>query len=224
MTTAPSTDTHDAVPDCYSLARVLRHARGSDQARTAAKVFIGKQLTNAETGIRAVVSNGSLDKMLHESSWKKSVSRQAHSQAIANVDTLFALATRRLSRADRKGAISIKAVHHFDAPMPFDGQVLQVKMLVKELADKNAPHHPLYTLSTVEIQQPSRLEEKVDGLKRPLQTESIPTEGGSGSTVLDGYEKRFAAMVAEVKRGMQLELRPIARRGESLNSRDSAPG
>jgi len=202
-TATAATDTLPASRDYYSLARMLHYARGSDQAQAAAKRFTGKPLTNAETGIRAVVSNGSLDKMLHESSWKKSTSRQAHSHAIANTDTLFAFATHRLSRPDRKGSLSIKTIHHFDAPMPFEGRVLMVKLLVKEMANK-ALNNPLYTLSAVEIQQPSRLEGKVDGLSKETAPDGECTsEGGSGSTVLDGYADKLSAMVAQVKRGIE---------------------
>jgi|GEM_PF-138601 len=188
--------------DYQSLARSLRLARGSDQAKAAAQSFIGKPLTNLETGIQAVVSNSSLDKMLHESSWKKSVSRQAHSHAIANADTLFAVAIHRLSRPDRKGSLSIKAIHHFDAPMPFEGQLLMVSLLVKEMVNSRL-NNPLYTLYAVEIQQPSRLEGKVDGLRKETAPDGESTSrGGSGSTVLDGYTAKLAAIVAKVKRGM----------------------
>jgi len=201
MHTATADTGTNAARSYYLLTRVPRHARGSDQAKAAAKAFIGKPLTNAETGIQAVVSNGSLNKMLHESSWKNSTSRQTHSHAIANADTLFAFAIHRLSRPDRKGSLSIKTIHHFDAPMPFEGRVLMVKMLVKEMADK-ALNNPLYTLAVVEIQQPSRLENKVDGLSKETAPDGEYTPRGSGSTVLDGYEGRLDAMVAEVKRGM----------------------
>jgi len=202
MSTAADKNESDGKRHYGLLARVLRYARGSDQAKAAAKAFIGKPLTNAETGIRAVISNGSLDKMLHESSWKKSTSRQAHSHAIANADTLFAFAIHRLSRPDRKGSLSIKTIHHFDAPMPFEGRVLMVKLLVKEMADK-VLNNPLYTLAAVEIQQPSRLEKKVDGLSKETAPDGECTPRGSGSTVLDGYAAKLTAMVAEVKRGME---------------------
>jgi len=58
-----------------TLARHLRRARGSNQAKAAAKAFIGKLLTNRETGLTATVSGESLKKMLSKSAVIKSASQ-----------------------------------------------------------------------------------------------------------------------------------------------------
>jgi len=202
MTTAPAaTDALPARRDYYSLSRMLRYARGSDQAKAAAQAFIGKPLTNAETGIQAIVSKTSFGKILSKSAVDGSVSQQAHHQAAANLDILFELATCRLTRRDRKNTPDIKALHHFDAPMPFDGRVLRVGMLVKELTNPNQ-QTTLYTLYAVEIRKPP--------LPKIGDMVSMLPKGSSGSTSLGGYAARFAAMVAEVKRGMDDTLMTIA--------------
>jgi len=74
--------------------------------------------------------------------------------------------------------------------MPFDGEVLRVKMLVKEMEDKKLPN-PLYTISTVAIKKPSSLRGE------------FSLEGADGPTPPEGYVRRFTAMIAEVKCGMQ---------------------
>jgi len=177
------------------LASHLRYARGSDQAKAAAKHFIRQPLTNSETGIIAEVSGGCLGKMLSKIAVDSSISQQAHHQAIANVDKLFALATRRRKRkaTQERDIGRIAWLHHFDVPMPFDGEVLRVKMLVKEMTDKRLPN-PLYTLSAVAIKKP------------PSLRREFSLEEADGPTPPGGYVQKFTAMIAEVKCGMQVGL------------------
>jgi len=176
-----------------TLARLIRWARGSSQAQAKAKVFLRRPIRNAETGMVAVVSGESFKKMLSKSAVIQSTSQQAHHQAAANLDLLFALAVHRLKRPDKRGSPDIKALHHFDAPMPFDGEVLRVKMLVKELTNP-AQGNTLYTLAVVEIG-----EAPGGGLAESGEY----TAGGIGSTGRPGgFAERFAQMVEEVKRGL----------------------
>jgi len=178
-----------------TLARHLRRARGSDQAKAAAKVFIGKPLTNRETGFSAKVSGESFKKMLSKSAVEKSLSQQAHHQAVANVDKLFALATRRRKRkaTQERDIGRIGWLHHFDVPMPFEGEVLRVKILAKEMLDKHLAN-PLYTLSAVKIERPS-----------VHKCGEFSLNDTDSPHAPDGFEARFTAMIAEVKCGMQGE-------------------
>jgi len=188
-------------PTLRTLVGNLRRARGSNQATTAAQEFIGTSLTNAETGIEAVISKSSWGKILNESSVRKSDSQQAHHQAAANVDTLFSLATQKSTKPDNDGNINIKGIHHFAAPMPFDGQVLEVTMLVKELTNSQRGNI-LYTLHAIEIGKAAEAGKKVDRSSKDAAPDGEYTPRGSGSTVLDGFDEKFASMVAEVKEGM----------------------
>ncbi|HRR42186.1 MAG TPA: hypothetical protein P5244_13205, partial [Syntrophales bacterium] len=129
----------------------LRYARGSDQAKAAAKEFIGKPLTNAETGITATVSGKALSKMLSRSSIDMSVSPQAHMQAVANIDKLFPPSKHRETRSDRKEGGTISAIHHFDVPMPFDKNVLKVKIMAKEFVDQKSGTR-IYLVNAVKIE------------------------------------------------------------------------
>jgi len=78
--------------------------------------------------------------------------------------------------------------------MPFDGKVLRVGMLVKELTNPTQ-HTSLYTLYAVEIEKPP--------LPKIGDMVSVLPEGSSGSTSLGGFERKLSAMIAEVKRGMR---------------------
>jgi len=139
-------------------AEQLRYARGSNQAREQARAFIGKVLINRQTGVNAVVSGQSLKKMLSKSAVIKSTGQQAHHQAVANADRLFARASLRLTRQPNRPSDigKIKHLHHFDSAMLFDGRVLRVKLLVKEWLDKRRSN-TLYTLASVEVEKPSAI-------------------------------------------------------------------
>jgi len=170
-----------------ALRGTMRDATGSDLARRAAAEFLRQPITNVETGLSAVVSKGSLDKMLSQSAVGNSVSPQAHAMAVANLDRLFMLATRRLERADNANNPNIRAIHHFDVPMPFDGEVLRVKMLVKEMAQADQAS-PLYTVAAVEIEKPASSRGDADSPRSQTRLPAPPA----------GFEARFAQMVAAV--------------------------
>jgi hypothetical protein len=54
--------------------------------------------------------------------------------AVANLDTLFRLAVETRVRESVKDPTHVAAMHHFDVPMPFEGDVPRVKILVKEFS------------------------------------------------------------------------------------------
>jgi len=130
---------------------LARGASTFDDARTAAKDFQGKTLHNAATGMDAVVSRNSLDKMLSAKAVGKSVSIAAHVNAVANADKLFERAVLVDSHPDGKELGTIKAVHRFYAPMRFGGKVLQVKMTVKEFAQQSNGNR-LYTVEAMDLE------------------------------------------------------------------------
>jgi hypothetical protein len=135
------------------------------------------------------VSRSALAKMLSQSAVKNSISPAAHMTAVANLDKLFPLAVQRLERAPEKegDAGRIAGMHHFDAPMPFEGEVLRAKMLVKRLTDPQQGNR-LYTVSAVEIGKPAS-----------LRGASPLSEQGSGPTPPAGFEERFARLAEAVK-------------------------
>jgi hypothetical protein len=181
------------------LEKSMRRVRGSNQARAVRGGIVGKSLTNIETGIVATVSGESFDKMMSKSNVERSISSQAHMQALGNIDTLFRLATLEKTRPGKKehDAEHINAIRHFVVPMPFDGNVLQVRILAKEFK-QTAQGNRLYLVEAVEIEgeaTPASLREgtAVEG--------GGVSEGNRTPPRPAGVSDRFAQMVAAVKRG-----------------------
>lgn len=170
-----------------SLGRRMRDVRGSDQAKAAAREFLNKPLTNAETGIVATVSRESLGKMLSKSSVDASVSPQAHMMAIGNLDELFRVSILRGTRSDRDDDPKLSALHHFEVPMPFAGDVLRVKILAKEFGQKDYGTR-LYVVQAVEITKPASIGGSLP--QQSLTQVYVPPAG---------FEARFARMVDAVK-------------------------
>ena len=158
----------------------MRRATTFAEARLAAKAFQGQPLTNAQTGLQAVVSRKNLDKMLSGKAVSKSESPSIQARAVANADRLFAAATYGWSKADRSGDPNIVAIHRFFAPMDVDGRSKLVKLTVKEMALEGLSN-PLYTLEAVDLSESSSGQRwleaaaREDGLaldaKNPLQRE-----------------------------------------------------
>lgn len=132
----------------------LRPASTFTEAREAAQEFQGKVLTNEATGLRANVSRNTLDKMLSRKAVEKSVSAQAQSRAVANLDRLYQGAIFGWSKEDRDGNTNVRAVHRFFVPMAMDGRMLMAKLTVKETVDANHAN-PLYTVEAVDFNEKS---------------------------------------------------------------------
>lgn len=169
----------------------LRDVRGStDAALTARREFINKPLVNRETGMEATVSNSSLGKLLSKSARDDSISPQAHAAAVANIDKLFAAAIPRESRPDRDGSTDIAQIHHFEVPMPFDGQMLRAKIMVKEMAQRDQGRR-VYLVNAVEIKKPAS----------SFRVDSTSADEGSRRSPVPpaGFSDNFNALADRVK-------------------------
>ncbi len=144
----------------------LRRASTFSEARLAAGAFQGKEITNADTGFKAVVSRNSLDKMLSGKAALKSADSRAHAMAVANADKLFEAAILGWSKPDTQGdGLNIVAVHRFFAPLEVDGKALMVKLTVKETARRDQPN-PLYTVESVDLNEEAPAAQWVDSTVR----------------------------------------------------------
>ncbi|MBB6562259.1 DNA repair protein RadC, partial [Acidovorax soli] len=130
----------------------VRKASTFSEAREAARQFQGKQLTNESTGLKAVVSRNSLDKMLSGKAVAKSETPATHAMAVANADSLFSQAILGWSKQDRSGDVNIRAVHRFFAHMQVSGRSKLVKLTVKETGQEGRAN-PLYTVEAVELNE-----------------------------------------------------------------------
>ncbi|WEL95673.1 LPD38 domain-containing protein [Delftia tsuruhatensis] len=156
----------------------MRRATTFAEARLAAKAFQGKPLTNGQTGLQAVVSRNSLDKMLSSKAVGKSSGAPAHSTAVASVDRLFEGAILGWSKEDRDSNSNLAAVHRFFAPMVFEGRQMLAKITVKETVDPNHSN-PVYTVEAVDFNEKSPAAQWVDASARAdgLDLTSIRSAG-----------------------------------------------
>ncbi len=123
-----------------------------------------------------------------------SVSPQAHMQAVANVDALFRIGMLRSDRAGRSDQAPVLRMLHFDSAMPFDGDVLRVKILAKQHMRPDQGTR-LYTVQTVEIEKPASVRgEPTSPTATPV---SVPPAG---------FRDKFARLVAAVKRAMDTDI------------------
>jgi len=156
-----TTQTRQAIPDRVARAlskaqsAPMRQATNFTQAREAAREFQGKPLTNEATGMVAVVSRKSLDKMLSASAVSKSETPAIHSTAVANVDSLFERAVHGWSKPDRAENPDIKAIHRFFAPMEINGRTKMAKLTVKEMV-RQERSTPIYTIEAVDFEDGGR--------------------------------------------------------------------
>lgn len=169
--------------------RNLRPVLGSDQAKAVVSEIVDRPLLNADSGITATVSRSTYRKMMSESSVRNSVSPQAHLQALGNLDQLFPHALLRESRPSNKQPQTVAAIHNFDVPMPFDGQVLNVRILAKEHSAKSSGTR-IYDIKAVEIVKPATSE----GI---TASPVLPTSPTSVSPA--GFSDRFAKLTESVK-------------------------
>ena len=165
------------------LGDTIRYARGSNQARQYAREFVNKPLHNLDAKVEATVSGGSLDEMLQPEIVNRSISPQAHMQAVANLDHLFEIALEHTVRDDRKGGEKIKAMRHFDAAMPFNGEVLRVKIMAKEFTQTDQGTR-LYTVRALKIEKPASSDWEEPSAHKP----------NSVSHPLAGFDENFARL------------------------------
>jgi hypothetical protein len=166
-------------------AQPQRDASTFSAAREAAKAFQGKPLVSRD-GVTATVSRSNLDKMLSASAVHKSESAAEHALAVANLDTLFAMAETGWTKTDREGDQNIKAIHRLFAPMRVNGKARLVKLTVKEYSQA-AHGNRVYSVDAVEVKEGSPVPEMVDA------------DRADGSRLLTGPTGLAESMVERIK-------------------------
>ncbi|MDR1310883.1 MAG: hypothetical protein LBK01_03265, partial [Burkholderiaceae bacterium] len=166
--------------EIVSRATPDRQARTLNEAEEQAKAFVGKPLRNEDTGIVATVSRNNIGKMKSRKALDKSSSPENHALAIANADKLFKHALFDHSHPDRDGERTIREIRRYVAPMiGHNGNVLVVKMTVKETANEKTPN-PLYSIETIDVEKPARdASNEAVGLGTGISNEvaATPTSG-----------------------------------------------
>jgi hypothetical protein len=199
--------------DARSNAVMPREATTFEEAREAARGFVGRAMRNAATGETATVSNATLAKMLSGSSASKSTSSQDHAQAVANADVLFERSLLDSSSPDVRGEPTIAAIQRFVAPMvTADGSVVAVKLTVKKTVSPLQPN-PLYTIETIDVQKPA-LGAPLSGIERePGQNRNSPQAGFSESVqqLLQDAQAAQDGPMSRAQPGMGSAIRDVNR-------------
>jgi Inorganic Pyrophosphatase/ADP-Ribosyltransferase in polyvalent proteins/Large polyvalent protein associated domain 39/Large polyvalent protein-associated domain 3 len=162
-------------------------------ARKAAADFIGKPIENENGLVPATVSGKTLGKMLSKSAVEKSTSLADHVRAVANVDALYRIGVLDESGPDARGEPTIAAIHRVVAPMVgANGEVLAVKMTVKETTGANSPN-PLYTVETLDVTKPALLAPQGGIEPIPGQNRNIGQAGFSADVtrMLEEFKRRL---------------------------------
>ena len=179
-----------------------RAATSLDEARAKAQAFIGKPLENRATKLKATVSKGTLRKMTSAKAVTKSTSGAYHALAVANVDKLFENAVLDSSRPDTRGEKTIVAIHRFVAPMvAADGEVLAVKLTVKETQGPNEPN-PLYTVETLKIEKPALRASPAGEIERGIGVDDVATTATGGFS--ENVRRRLDSVKVQVDQGTML--------------------
>ncbi|OOR90557.1 LPD7 domain-containing protein [Moraxella bovis] len=135
----------------FAGVKMERKALNFNEAKENAKNFTGQELTNFHSGIKAVISNNSLSKMLSGKAYEKSVDLKTHLIAVSNADKLFENSIFGWQH-EHKGAdknSDIGAVHRAIAPLKIDNEVYLAKLTIKEFAyDGNR----VYSIEAVELE------------------------------------------------------------------------
>jgi hypothetical protein len=168
-------------------ATMPREAFTFGEARAKAREFLGKPLTNDASGMTATVSSTNVGKMLSDSAVRKSVSPEAQSYAVANLDKLFKHAEPLETHPDRDGSPRLKAIHRFYAPMQFKGDMLVAKLTVKEFAEPREGNK-IYSVEAMELEKPAG-----------NWAASISGQGQRMSAPQAGFMEKVRALAAQVK-------------------------
>lgn len=144
-----------------SLVKAERKVSNFQQAREQAKAFQGKQLVNDSSGLTAVASRNSLDKMLSGKAVGKSSSPALHSLAVANADKLYESAVYGWSKPDRSDDPNITAIHRLFSVLDTDDGRYMAKLTVKETG-RTDQNNKFYTIEAVELNEKSPAAQWVD--------------------------------------------------------------
>ncbi|WP_407069482.1 LPD7 domain-containing protein [Moraxella oculi] len=132
-------------------ANVDRYAKNSDEVVEKAQDFVGKELTNIHSGIKGVISNSNIKKMISGSASDKSVNAEIHRVASANADKLFENSVFAWQYQDRNNDSNFIAIHRAIAPLKFNDEIYFAKLTVKELARERG--NKIYSIEAVEVEQ-----------------------------------------------------------------------
>lgn len=156
--------------------RILTELRNSMMERTGAKKtshmkpIPGKGIIAPGTNFEVFVTRRTIDKATSGKASSKSISKQAHYLAAANIDLLWGKSFPNNIEPDKNGAQEIKGVHKRTAYMRDGKNTYRVKLIAKQYNSIENTNH-LYSVEIEEI----LLEEQSGVKSHARQSEPHPT-------------------------------------------------
>jgi len=116
------------------MATMERKCKTYARAREILSSLVGHPLTS-RSGLQAVISRNSIDKILSSKSVNDSYESKAHLLAAGNLDKLYTNAIEPWSfqMNPNKNNDGLVSVHRLYAPMEYKEQIVVVKITVKEM-------------------------------------------------------------------------------------------
>ncbi|MBQ9619093.1 MAG: hypothetical protein IJR44_01225, partial [Neisseriaceae bacterium] len=176
-----------------AVATPKRQANNPEQAKEQANAFLRQELINKHSGLPASVSNSNLNKMISNSAYVKSVNREIHSLAVANVDELYQNAIYGWSKPDRANSPDIAGIHRLFATLRTEQGDFVVKMTVKEYTQPEQ-NNALYTVEALEVETQEN-SPAYNSVKQLLEHDKI---GGNYSTNTTGAIESLIKNAQEV--------------------------
>ena len=133
------------------MAHMDRQPETYAQAREILSSLIGHPLVS-RSGLRATLSKKSIEKMLSGKSIEDSHDYKAHILAAGNLDKLYANAIEPLAfeMNPNKNNDGLVSVHRLFAPMEYEGNMVVVKITVKEMKNPRDGNR-IYTIKALAV-------------------------------------------------------------------------
>ena len=143
--------------------RTLRTAERKIDIREILNAIKNIQFLNHDSGIKAALSNRSIDKIISSKAFEKSLETTSsgfiHLAAAANVDYLFTNGILGWVKPDRVEAIQVKGLPRVFAPMTFDNSMYLAETTVK-LLDERYGGNRIYTVEAINVFDSHQIIEK----------------------------------------------------------------
>ena len=143
--------------------RTLRTAKRKIDIREILNAIKNTEFLNHDSGIKAALSNRSIDKIISSKAFEKSLETTSsgfvHLAAAANVDYLFTNGILGWVKSDRAEAIQVKGLPRIFTPMTFDNSMYLAETTVK-LLDERYGGNRIYTVEAINILDGQQITDK----------------------------------------------------------------
>jgi len=138
--------------DVREMAKMPRKAGSKAEAIAILKEIASRGTLTCKSGVEALLSGKSIEKMVNDPALHQSFCLAAHWQAAANIDKLFSNAIEpwEYELNPSKNNENLKDRRYFYAPMEHSGRVVPVKLTVKEYMQIGSGRR-LYSIEAIDV-------------------------------------------------------------------------